>query len=96
MSNDIPDNVDLNWIAQNLLALRADLSALRADMAALRADTSALRAEIQREFTAFRTEVRQAFNAVRADIAIINTAILFQDTEVRNLRDRVGRLEERR
>jgi hypothetical protein len=29
---DIPDNVDLNWIARRLLALQDDTRALRADM----------------------------------------------------------------
>ena len=29
---DIPDNVDLNWIARRLLALQDDARALRTDM----------------------------------------------------------------
>ena len=29
---DIPDNVDLNWIARRLLALQDDTRALRSDM----------------------------------------------------------------
>jgi hypothetical protein len=29
---DIPDNVDLNWIARRLLALQDDTGALRTDM----------------------------------------------------------------
>jgi len=40
--SDIPDNVDLQWVARHILALRDDVKALRGDVSALRDDVDKL------------------------------------------------------
>jgi hypothetical protein len=62
--SDIPDNVDLNWIARTLLALRTDVSDLKHDMRVVREDLGALTMRVIRmdnELHALRDDVRTLF-----------------------------------
>jgi hypothetical protein len=43
---DLPDNVDLQWIARTLLAIQAEQAAMRADMAAIRQDMGLIKGEL--------------------------------------------------
>ena len=57
-----PDNVDLNWIAGNLLALRSDVRALKDDMDVL----SAVLRRVDHNQTSFREELRALFDQDRS------------------------------
>ena len=57
-----PDNVDLNWIARNLFAVRSDLRSLKDDMDVL----SAMLRRVDHNRTAFREELRALFDQHRA------------------------------
>ncbi|MBV8104494.1 MAG: hypothetical protein JO223_07705 [Hyphomicrobiales bacterium] len=57
-----PDNVDLNWIAGNLLALRSDVRALKDDMDVL----SAVLRRVNHNQTSFREELRALFDQHRS------------------------------
>jgi hypothetical protein len=39
---DIPDNVDLQWIARTLLAIQTEQAAMRADMAAIKGELAGI------------------------------------------------------
>ncbi|MFY9972569.1 MAG: hypothetical protein WBQ45_17085 [Roseiarcus sp.] len=57
-----PDNVDLNWIARNLFAVRSDLRSLKDDMDVL----SAMLRRVDHNQTAFREELRALFDQHRS------------------------------
>lgn len=56
-----PDNVDLNWIARNLLAMRSDIRALTDDMDVL----SAMMRGVDHNQSSFREELRALFDPHR-------------------------------
>ena len=58
---DIPDNVDLNWIARTLLALRDDVRDLKGDLRHVREDVDVVAMRVIRidaSVTALRDDIR--------------------------------------
>jgi hypothetical protein len=72
----LPDNVTLDWIAQNLVALRREIRELRSENLELRTD-----------LRAFRSGVENAFTAVRADMSIVMDLIRNLRSRVEGLED---------
>jgi hypothetical protein len=71
---DIPDNVDLNWIARSLVGLRDDVRDLKSDLRHIREDLDvvAMRAiRIDASVTALRDDVRQMHRDLRARVEAI-------------------------
>ena len=60
--SETPDNVDLNWIARNLLALRGDMRSLKDDVDVL----SAMLPRVDHNQTSFREELRALFDQHRS------------------------------
>jgi len=44
--NDVPDNVDLQWIARTLVAIRDEQGAMRAELRALKQDVRSIREDL--------------------------------------------------
>jgi hypothetical protein len=59
--DDIPDNVDLKWVARHLLALRGDVRALRDDVDVM----AAILRRVDNNQTGYRDELRALFDLHR-------------------------------
>ena len=62
MTDDIPDNVDLKWIARHLVAVRDEVRDLKSDMRHVREDLDVVAMRVIRidaTVTALRDDVRQ-------------------------------------
>jgi hypothetical protein len=64
---EVPDNVDLNWIARTLVAMRRDTQSLRDDVSVLAADLRRV------DQAAFREELRALYELHRDLRARIET-----------------------
>ena len=58
---EVPDNVDLTWIARNLVAARRDIQSLRDDVNVL----AAIPRRVDNNQAAFREELRALFDLHR-------------------------------
>jgi hypothetical protein len=58
---DVPDNIELNWIARTLLAMRRDLQSLRTDVDIM----AAILRRVDDNQNAFREEARLLFDMHR-------------------------------
>ena len=58
---DIPDNIDLNWIARTLVGMRRDLQSLRTDVDIM----AAILRRVDDNQNAFREEARLLFEMHR-------------------------------
>ena len=58
---EVPDNVDLNWIARALVAMRRDLQSLRDDVSVI----AAILRRVDNNQAAFREELRALYDLHR-------------------------------
>jgi len=78
---ELPENIDLQWIGRTLLAVQRDIRDVRTDQQAMREDHRAMRDQVDvLVMTSLRLERGMA--SLRED--------------VRELRDRINRLEDAR
>jgi hypothetical protein len=66
---EVPDNVDLNWIARTLVAMRRDTQSLRDDVSVL----AAILRRVDNNQAAFREELRALYELHRDLRARIET-----------------------
>ena len=66
---EVPDNVDLNWIARTLVAMRRDTQSLRADVSVV----AAILRRVDNNQAAFREELRALYELHRDLRARIET-----------------------
>jgi hypothetical protein len=66
---EVPDNVDLNWIARTLVAMRRDTQSLRDDVSVL----AAILRRVDNNQAAFREELRDLYEPHRDLRARIET-----------------------
>jgi hypothetical protein len=66
---EVPDNVDLNWIARTLVAMRRDTQSLRDDVSVL----AAILRRVDNNQAAFREELRALYELNRDLRARIET-----------------------
>ncbi len=66
---EVPDNVDLNWIAHTLVAMRRDTQSLRDDVSVL----AAILRRVDNNQAAFREELRVVYEPHRDLRARIET-----------------------
>jgi hypothetical protein len=72
--SDLPDNIDLQWLGQAILAMRADIAEIKADIAESKADIGEIKIELttkpsRREMQDMRDEL---IASTRSELSRLN------------------------